>query len=172
MDTYEYNGEKYFFKNGKWLTAEHTAAPRGVVNALNKLLLDNESIETKSVDELIKLLDGAKNSNNPNFALKMAEEAMDKASISEARLILPRLTSLYRMKGQPEKAIETSIHYLTIYENKITSPALFTSLAAAYCDINELERARYYANRAHAISKGNSSIELISVYARLKKLEA
>lgn len=171
METYEYNGEKYYFKKGKWLKSDYTVAPISVVTELNKLLMENENFEEKSVDEIIKLLDGAKMTSNTGFALKLAEEAMEKASLSEARALLPRITSLYRIKHRPEKAIEVGEHYIGIYEGKIWSPSLFTSLAAAYCDLNELEKARKYANRARAISGNNSSVELMSVYARLKKLE-
>ena len=171
MESYEYNGEKYYFKKGKWLKSDYTVAPISVVTELNKLLMENENFEEKSVDEIIKLLDGAKMTSNTGFALKLAEEAMEKASLSEARALLPRITSLYRIKHRPEKAIEVGEHYIGIYEGKIWSPSLFTSLAAAYCDLNELEKARKYANRARAISGNNSSVELMSVYARLKKLE-
>ncbi|WP_028234578.1 HRDC domain-containing protein [Pseudobutyrivibrio sp. MD2005] len=171
METYEYNGEKYYFKKGKWIKSDYTIAPISVVTELNKLLMENENFDEKSVDEIIKLLDGAKMTSNTGFALKLAEEAMEKASLSEARALLPRMTSLYRIKHRPEKAIEVGEHYIGIYEGKIWSPSLFTSLAAAYCDLNELEKARKYANRARAISGNNSSIELMSVYSRLKKLE-
>ncbi len=171
MESYEYNGEKYYFKKGKWLKSDYTVAPISVVNSLNKLLMENEDFETKTVDEIIKLLDGAKMSGNTGFALKLAEESLEKATLSEARALLPRITSLYRIKNRPERAVELGEHYIRVYESKISSPSLFTSLAAAYCDLNELEKARKYANRARAISGNNSSVELMSVYARLKKLE-
>lgn len=171
MESYEYNGEKYYFKKGKWLKSDYTVAPISVVNSLNKLLMENEDFETKTVDEIIKLLDGAKMSGNTGFALKLAEESLEKATLSEARALLPRITSLYRIKNRPERAVELGEHYIRVYESKIWSPSLFTSLAAAYCDLNKLEEARKYANRARAISGNNSTIELMSVYSRLKKLE-
>ena len=48
---------------------------------------------------------------------------------------------------------------------------ILTSLAAAYCDIEKIEEARKYANKAKAISANNRSPELINVYARIKRLE-
>ncbi len=51
------------------------------------------------------------------------------------------------------------------------SPTLLTSIAAAYCDIGDVEEARRMANSARAMQGGNSSKELISVYARIKSLE-
>ena len=171
MESYEFNGEEYYFNKGKWLKSDYTVAPIGVINSLNMLLMEREEFETKTVDEIIQMLDGAKMSGNTGFALKIAEESMEKATLSEARALLPRITSLYRIKNRPERAVEVGEHYIRIYESKIWSPSLFTSLAAAYCDLNELEKARKYANRARAISGNNSSIELMSVYSRLKKLE-
>ncbi len=171
MESYEYEGEKYYFKKGKWIKSDYTVAPISVVGSLNKLLMEQDDFEAKNVDEIIKILDGAKEPGNTGFALKMAEKAMEKATISEAKVLLPRITSLHRIKNRPEQALELGEHYLSVYERKIWSPALFTSLAAAYCDINELEKARKYANRARAISGKNSSVELMSLYERLKKLE-
>ena len=40
METYEYNGEKYYFKKGKWLKSDYTVAPISVVTELNKLLME------------------------------------------------------------------------------------------------------------------------------------
>ena len=171
MESYEFNGEKYYFTKGKWLKSDYTVAPIGVINSLNMLLMEREEFETKTVDEIIQMLDGAKMSGNTGFALKLAEESLEKATLSEARALLPRITSLYRIKNRPERAVELGEHYIRVYESKIWSASLFTSLAAAYCDLNKLEEARKYANRARAISGNNSSIELMSVYSRLKKLE-
>ena len=51
------------------------------------------------------------------------------------------------------------------------SPALLTSLSAAYCDVGNYEMARKCANKAYAIQGGslNYSNELSLVYKRIKK---
>lgn len=54
---------------------------------------------------------------------------------------------------------------------KVWSAALFTSIAAAYCDIDNYETARKFANLARSISGMESSPELISVYKRIKQSE-
>ena len=51
MESYEYNGEKYYFKKGKWLKSDYTVAPIGVINSLNMLLMEREEFETKTVDD-------------------------------------------------------------------------------------------------------------------------
>ena len=171
MDKYELDGEKYYYKNGKWLTSSYMSVPTAMISRLNKLLVEKEDITEKTVEELIEILDGAKQSENTQLALRTAERAIDIANVSETRMLLPRLTSLYRQIGRPQKAVEIAEKYMELHKKDVWSPALFTSVAAAYCDLDQLELSRKYANRAKALLGNNSSPELISVYARLKKLE-
>lgn len=119
--------------------------------------------------ELIKTTDVAKLSENTQLAIKAAETALKKANVAEVRVLLPRLTSLYRLSGRPQKAIDVYEEYLEKYDKSINSPSLFTSLAAAYCDLELTEEAREYANKANAMASGDP--EFISVYARLKSME-
>ena len=48
---------------------------------------------------------------------------------------------------------------------------LFTSIAAAYCDIEDYETAREYANKAYAKFKGHSDEELFLVYKRIESMQ-
>lgn len=168
MDKYELDGETYYFNNGKWLTSNYMSVPTSIISRLNKQL--TEDISLKPVRELIGILDGAKQGKNDQYALKIAKEALDRADISEIRQLLPRVTSLYRNNNQSQKAIDVATEYINKYDKKVMSSALYTSLAAAYCDINNLGLARKYANKAKALSAENSAPELISVFARLKRL--
>lgn len=169
MDKYELDGETYYFNNGKWLTSNYMSVPTAVVGKLNKLLTVDTS--KKSVHELIKLLDGAKQGENNQYALKIANGALEIANISEIRQLLPRVTSLYRKNNQAQKAIDVAIEYINRYGDKVESSALYTSMAAAYCDIDNLDLARKCVNRAMALSAGNSSAELNNVFMRLRILE-
>ena len=102
------------------------------------------------------------------MAAKGLENALEKANISEVRRILPRLTSLLRKRGQPEKAIEICETYTQLYNKPVYSSPLFTSIAAAYCDIGDYTTAKKFADRAFAFD-GKGSGELSSVYQRIKK---
>lgn len=54
-----------------------------------------------------------------------------------------------------------------------SSPALFTSLAAAYCDIGDYVNAKRYAGRAYArvaTLPNEYKIEISNVYARLRAI--
>ncbi len=55
------------------------------------------------------------------------------------------------------------------FGNAIISPALLTSVAAAFCDIDEYEKkAKKHCDRAFAMTNGKGAGELSSVYQRFK----
>ena len=103
-----------------------------------------------------------------NYLIEKIDSANDKYLV--LRTLITMQTSCLRLINQPEKAIEFYNELYGIYGGSIGSSALYTSIAAAYCDIDDIDSAVKNVNRAHAISKGNSSLELISVYARIKAM--
>lgn len=171
MESYYLEGEKYYYKNGKWFTSSMMAAPTGIVSKLNKLLVEDVDFSTQNMDELLKIIDGARGSENNYLASQALDAAIQKANPGELRKLLPRLTSNYRKVGRPQTAIDLAESYINNYGKHVESNALYTSLAAAYCDIDDFNIARKLANKARALSAGVSSPELISVYARIKKYE-
>lgn len=168
MEEFVLDDEKYYYRDGKWFTSSRTAAPLAVVSKLNKLLVEHEDFETKTMDELLAMIDGARAVANNQLAAQALEEALRRASEDEIRLILPRLASNYRRVGRPRAAIDICKSYTDHYGKKVWSPALFTSIAAAYCDIDDYDTALNYANRARAISGQESGVELMNVYSRIK----
>lgn len=172
MEKYFLDGEEYIFKNGKWLTSSYMIPPLEVVSKLNKLVQNSGSIDKMGMDELIQLIDKAREGENYQLAARALDRALSIAAEDELKIILPRLTSNYRKQGRIQEAIDVSEKYLSQYGKKVYSAALFTSIAGAYCDLGDIENARNSANRARALSGSQSSPELISVYARIKKEEA
>ena len=171
MEQYTLDGEKYYYKNGKWLTSNFTSVPIGIVSKLNSLVINNTDFENMSMDELREVLNGARDSNNTILVQRALDAAMDIATISDIRSLLPRLTSNYRKMNNPQMAIDVAQKYLDEYEKKVWSPALFTSIAAAYCDVADYDTARQMADRARGLSANQPSGELINVYSRLKSVE-
>jgi hypothetical protein len=103
---------------------------------------------------------------------KIFEELLSKSNESNVvRSILPRYTSILRKTEKPEEAIKVYEDFYGSFGGSISSSALHTSLAGAYCDIGDYFEARKQANKANAMSSGNESIELQSVYARIKRME-
>lgn len=176
MEKYNYNGETYYYNDGRWMTSKFVTAPAGVLGALNALRMKDVDLSKLSVSELIAMTDGARmGDSNIHLAMQAIYTALDKANMSELRVLLPRGTSNYRKLGQSRKAIEFAENAIEKYGKSVYSPVLFTSLAAACADVAEndndaelLKRAKYYADRANGMSGGKASIELKSVYARLR----
>lgn len=172
MEKYELNGEIYYFTGKNWVDSHYTVVKREELSKLNNLRSADMFIENKSFDELLIEADQVKNTDDYLMAIKIYEKMLEIAKDSvEIRKILPRYTSMLRKDDRPFKAIEMYQEYYARFGRSIMSPALYTSVAAACCDVNDVENARKSANLAYKMSEGNASPELISVFARIKKLE-
>ena len=170
MDVYIMDGQKYYYDKGRWLTSSYMIAPTELTSRLNMLLIEKVDLSSKSMDELFKILDGAKHGYNTQYAVKVAEKALEKAEeVSEIKSLLPRLTSLYRQVGNPQKAIDIAKEYTDMFNRRVWSQALLTSIAAAYCDQEEYDTAKKFADIARSTYGGSISPELMSVYERLKR---
>ena len=170
MDTYELDGQRYYYDRGRWFTSNYMTAPTELTGRLNTLLAEKEDLSEKSFTELIKLLDRAKHGQNTQYAVKIAEEALEKAEeVSDISRLLPRLTSLYRQVGNPQKAINVAKEYTDMFNRKVWSQALLTSIAAAYCDLEDYETAKKFADIARSAFDGVPSPELMGVYEMLKR---
>ena len=120
--------------------------------------------------EIIHLADGYKKSQSFTMAIKAYEKAIEKTGeVKEIKYILPRITSCYRKDNRPDDAIALYTKICSEYGYDILDSVLLTSVSAAYIDIGEYVKAKKCADRAYAMSQGNISDELKSVYARLKK---
>ena len=115
MEAYYLEDEKYYYKNGKWFTDTMMAAPKGLVSRLNKLLVKDVDFTTKSVGELLTIIDGARVAENNSLAAQALEAAIRKARPSDLRKLLPRLTSNYRKSGRSQTAIDLAESYIEEY---------------------------------------------------------
>lgn len=172
METYELDGERYYYIDGQWLTTAYLDAPADKIGRLNKLLLERVEINVKgkSVDELLSIMDGAKRSGNTALAVKAGRWVLDAANKDEVSLLLPRIASTFRKLGRPQDAIDVTLENLDLCGKAVASPMLYTTLAAAYCDIGDIDLSRHYADQASELFGGDSSPELIELYRRLHSL--
>ena len=169
MEKYELDGEIYYYKDGKWVDGSFLAVPTVIMRKLNKLIVNSDEYKMKTAKELIEIINNAKGTDNLQLAGQALEDALDKANINQIRMILPRLSSWFRKQGESRKAIQVSKDYTEKYGKKVYSSALFTSIAAAYCDIDDYETAKKFADLAFNYNGGFSSLELSSVYGRIEK---
>lgn len=108
--------------------------------------------------------------NGLTFRAKMAMEyAMEKYNDEDFLYqLLPIYSSCCREMGLAREAIERIQHDYSHIEYSV---ALCTSLAAAYCDIKEYDKAIQYARMAYAKQGGGQGYktELSLVFMRIKK---
>ena len=72
MKEYYYDGEKYFFSDGVWLSPNHLAVPTALQGELNKSLLDTMDFSAYSVSEILTIIDKSRaEKNNVQLAEKL-----------------------------------------------------------------------------------------------------
>ena len=171
-EQYILNGEIYYLIRGRWVNSHFTSVSKEEMYKLNSLRVKDLNFDNIEPSELIKMAQEMKDSEDYIYSKRLFETLFEKCDEKEVvRSILSRYTSILRNLEQPQKAIEVAEKYISIYGKYVYSPALFTSLAGAYCDLGDLVEARKNANIANAMSGGNAGIELQSVYARIRAME-
>jgi tetratricopeptide (TPR) repeat protein len=168
MNTVEYEGQKFSKRKGIWYDPSFMAAPINVQKKLNTLAVSQIDYDTMTLQQIIDIANGFKASESYGLALKAYDKALEKSDIDKVKYVLPLITSCYRAINKPEKALEVYNRAKQEYGNPIIKPVLLTSVAAAYCDINEYEKAKECCDRAFAMSGGRGSGELMLVYSRIK----
>ncbi len=168
IEELDYNNKKYIRVNGKWVDPKTYMTVPYLQSTLDNLWSLQNPKENLPIEKLVVEADRLKEAGNYGLASKYYETALKNSSVDH-RYVLPRLTSCYRLQGLPGKAIEYYKYTSALYGNRIQSAPLFTSIAAAYCDIQDYESAKRFADRAFAFSKGTASGELAAVYGRIRK---
>ncbi|MFI3166822.1 MAG: hypothetical protein R3Y32_01755 [Bacillota bacterium] len=170
-EKFEYNGEIYYYHNNEFLdssfiilSGENTAK---VANAYFK----NINYKDMTVQSQLDLLKKLKKAKQFGTAIKVAEVIFEENSRSKGvvKMVLPIVMSIYRELGKPQMAIEFADQYLSVLD--CGSQALYTSLAAAYCDIENFKQAKSAALKGEEYrSKTKSAFcELDLVWSRIDK---
>ena len=163
-----YRDKKYRRVNGKWVDKNNMAVSQ-LQQILDNILFQQEYIEKLTVEELIAEADKLKEARSVHLAIKLYETALETQTVEVHRFVLPKLTSCYRAQGRPQKAIELFEKSKSQYGERLLSPPLCTSAAAAYCDIQDYISAKDCADKAYAMGGGKASGELKGVYGRIRK---
>lgn len=171
LKIYVLDGEEYYFNGKRWTDSNGMVVPSSILGRLNLFLINDDEFLSASDSELLQYASNVKEGENYSLAIRAMEILIDRANVDIVRSVLPRLTSCYRKMGRAEDAIGLAEGYLANPALNVATEALYTSLGAAYCDIEEYEKARKYANRAYAMSSGNASPELGSLYGRMNKYD-
>ncbi len=166
----EVDGKTYFY-NGKYFFDEFFILLEGAeLHKVSESYFKDISYETLKAKELIAFVKELKDKELYVKAKKVMEYGMEKYSRDENFYyhILPIYTSCCRKMGCPQEAIEKARK--CFYKAEL-SPMLCTSLAAAYCDIKDYEKAKKYALMAYAKQGGGQGYknELSLLFLRLRK---
>lgn len=167
-ETIIYNDNTYRRVNGKWVDKNGMVVTH-LQKTLDNQFAKQQSKDNLTVEQLIAEGDRYKEAGTTHLAIQYYEEALKTKTVSNHKFVLPKLTSCYRMQGQAKKAIEIYESAKATYGEKLMSSPLCTSVAAAYCDIRDYDSAKKCADKAFAMSGGNASGELASVYGRIRK---
>lgn len=175
MEFYEIEGEKFYFLKGKIYDScflePDTATLRRVAPTIFREAFP--SPEKIGRENLIDYIRAAKRCEQYSLGIQACLIGLQKYGDEDdfVNSMLPILTSMYRLTGQPKLAIETAEKY-GAYGMMYASVPLLTSVAAAYCDLGDFLNAKKFADRAYARQGGSTGeqTELSLVYQRLRRL--
>ena len=170
FQTIEVDGRIYYY-DGKSFFDEFFLLVQGVelqqVTEAYFAEIDYEKLNASELLEFVKKLKG----NGLHFKAKtIMDYALQKYDSNDSFLyrILPLYTSCCREMGNPQAAITIAEGYFPRLDSSV---ALCTSLAAAYCDLKDYEKAKKFARIAYAKQGGGQGYktELSLVFLRIKK---
>lgn len=167
-----YHGETYYYSKGKIYDDTFIEVPVSVSSGILDGFFNTIDHKVLEESEFVTLVKELKLAEKYNRCLKTINYGLKKftESFSYYQVVFPIITSCYRALGQPQKAIDFWERNKRLFSSCLTVP-LLTSLAAAYCDVGDYEKATKCANRAYAMQGGaqSGSTELSGVYGRIKK---
>ena len=166
MDELVFNGKKYMRHTDRWTDENYVVVPEVMQRKLNERLLQDIDFSALSVNDAVKEADKYKRSGDQLTAIKCYEVAISKGTQRDIAYIIPRISSCYRAVKMPEAAIQLLSDYRKRFGTKVINAAMFTSAAAAYCDMGKWEEAKKCIDRAYAM--GGSSREISAVYHRIE----
>ena len=174
MDVLELDGQRYTRRGKKWADEDGMVACYIIQDKLNRLFNETLDYNAMPFDELLKTGDQYKETHSLGLAVRCYRVAFEKADMYGIKLILPRLTSCFRQMGRPQDAIEVLTEAAGRFGSCVMSVPLYTSAAAAYCDMGQYRLARKACNRAFVLSKvlskdGRIDGELKAVFGRIRK---
>ena len=171
MRKVEMDGEIYYENKGKFLNSSFIEVDLETKTKLAKKVLGSIDFKKLEIYDLLQFAKDTKESEQYGLCREVCEFGLSKFDSDESfvKSILPVLTSTYRSLNNPQEAIRVA--EIQRKKCRCDSIALFTSLAAAYCDVKNYEMAKKYADVAYAKQGGGTGHEneLSLVYKRIKK---
>lgn len=167
-----YNGDTYYFFDGKIVDECFIIPSENVQAAVANVFFSQINYKFLPLNEVKEFMMSCKDNGALDIAYRAGLYYLEERDFTtqEVRMILPIFISVCRKKGKVTEAIEYAERYI-VKTSAYCSPALLTSLAAAYCDKGEYIKARDICNKAYAMQGGSVGFtnELSLVYKRIDK---
>ena len=163
-----YNDTTYYFDKGKIFDDSFLLVPENISIPVLEEYYSHVDYSKFNEMELRAFINELKDAGLYNSCINVSKYGLDKYSDVDDFVgsILALITSAYRAIGQAQTAIDFWRSYQDNYRH-CENAMLYTSLAAAYCDLGEYETAMKTANKSYAMQ--GSSAELSLVYDRIRK---
>ena len=172
MKIINYDGEKYYCLKGKFLDSSFIEVENNLAKKLFYEMYPNIDYSTLDSEKILEYIKLSKETGLFEETKKACLHILDQRKESEilVKKALPILTSALRNLKNPNEAIRIANPYAT--DPNYVSVALLTSLASAYCDIDDPKSAKKYLARAQERSgnKGVMDAEVSTVYTRIQKM--
>jgi len=159
----ELKGQEYTWTDGNWYDAKSVRAPSAMWDELNVLLaaqdLSAEAAQDLSVDETLARAKNAKSERKLALAERLVREVLRAHPQHHGAAAV--LSGVLRDRGLPDEALRVTAPFVGD-----SYAAIFTTRAAALCDLARWEEAKREVGRALAIG---GEREAFAVRNRIKK---
>ena len=161
-------GKRYTRYNKNWVDKNYITVTQ-LQHDLDREYYKTFNLDEMNAETLLSEGDICKEHKSVDVALLYYRRAISLADGKQLFGLFPKISSCYRQQGQPQKCIELYDEVKQAYGENLISDAFLTSIAAAYCDMQQYMEAKHFADRAYARAGGKASAELNGVYGRIRK---
>ncbi|MBR2909569.1 MAG: hypothetical protein IKC11_04395 [Clostridia bacterium] len=142
MDKIIYDGDTYYIKKGIVYDSMFLQVSSNLAKLILAKKYEDDDYKSLNEEQLLERVKDLKNAEIYEKCIKIIKFGLDKfiGRNSFYRTVFPILTSCYRFLKQPQKAVDFWIENRYVNRDCI-SPAFLTSVAGAYCDVDDYETA-------------------------------
>ena len=170
----EIDGEKYKKVNNQWVDSSFIIAPTCVSKQIIKKQFEKIDFDSTTFWQMQNFIEETKQAECWDTCLELTDRYLKRlfvaGDLKTISFYLSVKTSCLRKLNKPDEVIKLCKEIKQRYGNEILSIATLTSLAAAYCDIEDWAKARQTCNYAYKKQGGGVGYtnELSLVYKRIE----
>lgn len=169
MEKIEYEGEIFYFNQGRFYDRTFCEVPKKDSEALYKRYFSSIDLSVLKFSDFLCLINQLDEGENYSEGIKLIEKGFEIYFDMDdyAKLMLPKLFRFYRMRNQPDKVVDLWTKFWSKKTYRIESASLYIVLGAAYCDMDDFAEAEQFAKRAYRLLGGHADEYLQNLYTRI-----